>query len=190
MEKIISDSNASTLSYNPDTNLVTKKLKQWQIDPTGFELYKEIQKTNPNIVKVYDKIDDYTFTMEYIPNIITTLEDLLLFYEVPYPEEYKKELLQFTKNDIINIAVAMQSMWVDGLKISKTLPDEDFFLHKDLRFGNVVVIKKDDGYDFKIIDPDSCGLVQGYQGTVKIEKTLLRLSRLWHEINLYQLQQK
>ena len=103
MEKIISDSNASTLTYNSDTNIVTKKLKQWQIDPTGFELYKEIQKTNPNIVKVYDKIDDYTFTMEYIPNIITTLEDLLLFYEVPYPEEYKKELLQFTKNDIINI---------------------------------------------------------------------------------------
>ena len=75
-------------------------------------------------MKVYDKIDDYTFTMEYIPNIITTLEDLLLFYEVPYPEEYKKELLQFTKNDIINIAVAMQSMWVDGLKIIKN----SFFL--------------------------------------------------------------
>ena len=42
---IISDSNASTVTYDKDTNLVTKKLKQWQIDPTGFELYKEIQKT-------------------------------------------------------------------------------------------------------------------------------------------------
>jgi|TARA_B100000073_G_scaffold69876_1_gene51679 hypothetical protein len=187
---IISDSNASTVTYDKDTNIVTKKLKQWQIDPTGFELYKEIQKTNTNIVKVYDKIDDYTFTMEYIPNVITTLENLLLFYEVPYPEEYKQALLKFTKKDIINIAVAMQSIWIDGLKISKNLPEEDFFLHKDLRFGNVLVIKDGDSFDFKIIDPDSCGLVQGYYGTVKIEKTLLRLSRLWHEINLYQLQQK
>lgn len=136
------------ISIDTEKGIVTKTLLNGvRVDPKAMTAYKEMTIGNSNYVQVYDIIDNNTFTMEYIPNVLDSLDTILKF------EKYNYLL---TKKFILNAFNVFHNLFLDGLKITQLYNDykEDdlYFVNVDAKLANILVTK--DG-NFKVIDPDS-----------------------------------
>ena len=124
-------------------NVVIKYLKYTKIDKYWLYAYNQLSKKKSMYVKVLDIIDEQTYTMEYIPNIICTVEDL-----IKNSDNY--HLLE--KTEIINISSLLPSIFLETLNYSKSLPDDKYFIHTDPLLSNFVFTKSK---KIVVIDPDS-----------------------------------
>jgi hypothetical protein len=154
--QVIYDSPISTITYDPQTNIVYKTVKKKLINQDWFDLYKIFQQDAP-VVKVLDIVDKNTYTMEYIPNIICTVEDFVS----PYDDTYNG---YWTKDNFIDLHNTVTQAWQTALSLSKTLSDNKFFVSGDLQLSNMVVTKEKNGMGFTVIDPDSWFICDGYYG--------------------------
>ena len=158
MKKVLHDTRVSKIVWNKKENIVYKTLKQKPIHSHNFRLYKEFQKTAP-VVQLIDKLDNHTYTMEYVDGIIETLDKVTEYWR----SEYRGIL---SKNDYINLISTMNTTWNSAMRISKNLDGNRYFINDDYKLGNIAVIrdKKTGGIKFKPIDPDSWVLADGYFG--------------------------
>jgi hypothetical protein len=155
--KLLHDSNASKIVYDEQSNIVHKTLKLKTINEHWIRLYKEFQKT-ASVVKVIDIIDKHTYSMEYIPNIITTVNE--------FTEHWRPEYSFIkSKNNLINLHSTISESWQSAMRISKTLEGNKFWACGDIKLKNIVVVKgKNNTINFKVMDADSWGVRDGYQG--------------------------
>lgn len=138
---IIHENSKSVISLK--NNKILKHLKYNKINKDWFHAYKELSKKNSMYVKVLDIIDEQTYTMEYIPNIICTVENL-----IKNSDNY--HLLE--KTEIINISSLLPSIFLETLNYSKSLPNDKYFIHTDPLLPNFVFTKSK---KIVVIDPDS-----------------------------------
>ena len=155
--KLLHDSNASKIVYDEQLNIVHKTLKLKTINKNWIRLYQEFQKT-ASVVKVIDIIDKHTYSMEYIPNIITTVNE--------FTEHWRPEYSFIkSKNNLINLHSTISESWQSAMRISKSLEGNKFWACGDIKLTNIVVVKgKNNTINFKVIDADSWGVRNGYQG--------------------------
>lgn len=167
--RILFDGRVSKIVYDKQKKIVTKTLKQKKVDAHALRLYKEFQKTAP-VVKVIDQIDDYTYTMEYIPNIVDTVHK--------FTEHWRDETRWlWTKANCINLHNTMSETWQSAMRISKNVDKNIFFVNNDFRLENIVVVKEKSGdYTFKCIDPDSWVLTNGYYGMDSYYQSQLKIA--------------
>ena len=144
--KTIFESPSSLLQLDEDKQIVYKTIKgdkDRTLSPGWLAGYTDISNMADNHVKVLDQVDDYTFVMEYIPNILDNLESVL-----KKPSYYPMLDKQF----IIRATLAFCQANNVGLEYSAKFDDNMYFLHTDLKLANMLVTT-----DMKIIiiDPDS-----------------------------------
>jgi hypothetical protein len=96
--------------------------------------------------------------MEYIPNIITTVNE--------FTEHWRPEYSFIkSKNNLINLHSTISESWQSAMRISKSLEGNKFWACGDIKLKNIVVVKgKNNTINFKVMDADSWGVRNGYQG--------------------------
>jgi serine/threonine protein kinase len=144
--KIIFESPSSLLELDEDKQIVYKTLKgdkDRTLSPGWFTSYRTIAKIATNHVRVLNQVDNYTFAMKYIPNILDNLENVL---KNPYYYPW------LNKQFIIRATLAFCQANNVGLEYSAKFDNNMYFLHTDLKLANMLVTT-----DMKIIliDPDS-----------------------------------
>lgn len=130
-----------------DNGKVVKHLKNSVICKKWFKTYQRFSKNDPRFVKVFEFVDQQTYTMEYISETFINLESL-----IKKSENYDK----LTKDDIINITALLPSIFVKTLDFSRSLPNNEFFIHSDMLLPNFVFTRSK---KLVVIDPDSFALV-------------------------------
>lgn len=147
MQVNIGNPNKFTHSFivNKEKGIVTKRLIDKSLDEKAFNTYKEMTAGNSNYVQVYDIIDDYSFTMEYIPNVLDHLGKIIKQRQYNY---------LITKKFIINALTVFHNSFLDGLKITQLYHNEQkgYFVNGDAKLANILVTKD---RKFKIVDPDA-----------------------------------
>jgi len=126
-----------------DNNKVIKHLKNTKVSERWFKTYKRLSKNNPLYVKVLEFIDDQTYTMEYISEPFYNLENF-----IKNTDNYN----QLNKDDIINIASLLPSIFLQTLSFSKSLPGNEYFIHTDMLLPNFIFTQSK---KIIIMDPDS-----------------------------------
>ena len=112
MEKLHDSEVSKIYVYDPrHDGLVYKTLKQKTINTEWLTLYKQFQKT-ARVVKVIDIVDKNTYSMEYIPNILTTVEKFTQSWRPEY--SYIRN-----KNNFINLHNTFADAWQSAMAISK-----------------------------------------------------------------------
>jgi hypothetical protein len=168
-KNIIHNSTESKIIYDPSSNIAYKTVKTKEINEQWIAMYKEFQKTAP-VVKIIDMIDSNTYTMEYIPNIIATVDSLTRHWA-------KEHNFIRTKNNFINLHNCITESWQCAMRISKGLEQEMFWASEDLKLANIVVIKdKHDKITFKLIDADSWQIRYGYQSVDTFYQSQLKIA--------------
>ena len=140
-----------TFTINKEKGIITKRLTDKRLCEDSFNTYKEMTMGNSNYVQVYDIIDEYTYTMEYIPNVLDHLGQVL---------KHERYNYLLTKKFIIDAFSVFHNMFLDSLKLTKLYhvsnhaqhKQKEYFINTDSKLANIVITK--DG-NFKIIDPDS-----------------------------------
>ena len=173
--EILHDSEVSKIVYDPKHKIVYKTLKQKNINTEWLTLYKQFQKT-ARVVKVIDIVDKNTYSMEYIPNILTTVEKFTESWRPKY--SYIRN-----KSNFINLHNTFTDAWKSAMAISKTLPEKYFWSSGDLKLANIVVLKdKKDNISFKIIDADSWAINDGYHSVDTFYQSQLKIALIMQRI--------
>tara|TARA_A200000159_G_C7177247_1_gene277989 strand:+ start:129 stop:674 length:546 start_codon:yes stop_codon:yes gene_type:complete len=149
-DQIFKNDNVSLVRYDANKNVMVKKLLQRKTSTEWYDWYKDFQQRNTKYPRVEEIGDDY-YCMEYIPNYGTVgqwIDDKTILQDVPFTKEHGIDLLK-----------TLTTCWNDGLEFSKSLPDNKFWCHCDLEIWNVLVLED---FSFKVIDPDSWNIVNGY----------------------------
>ena len=136
--KKLHESEVSKIYYNPDDGLVYKTLKSKKVLREWFDVYKKFQKNAP-VVQIVDIVDENTYTMKHVPNIICTVEK----YVSPFANEYRGT---WSKSNFINLHCSVSETWQNAMRLSKTLPENKFFvseLKKRPKYKNIEVILND-----------------------------------------------
>ena len=141
-------SHTHSFVVDKEKGIVTKKLindPEKSLNEEAFNTYKEMSAGNSNYVQVYDMIDNYSFTMEYVPNVINHLGKIIRQRRYDY---------LITQKFIINALAVFHNLLLDSLKITQLYNDKQkrYFINRDAQLSNILVTE--DG-KFKIIDPDS-----------------------------------
>lgn len=167
--KLLHDSKVSTIYLNTVTNVVYKTLKEKQVNDYWLHRYKEFQKTAP-VVQIIDKWNANTYRMKYVPGIIGTVER----FTEPWREDYRG---YWTKNNFINLHTTMADAWQSAMRMSKKEQDNNFWVCDDFRLRNMVVVKDKKGnISFKIIDPDSWIICDGFHGIDSYYQSQLKVA--------------
>ena len=153
MNKIFESPNC-IVEYDGNST-VYKTLKTKKIPPEWLPDYNRLRNNDPRYVEVFEVLDDYTFTMEYI-NELDTLEHIL---------RYPKNWHYINRQILIEAVETFHTAFTDGLRVSKQEPNRDsFFLHTDLKVSNLIV---DKNMNIQVIDPDSYAWIKQWQWTEK-----------------------
>jgi len=173
--EILHNSHISRIVYDPKHNIVYKTLKQKTINTEWLTLYKQFQKT-ASVVKVIDIVDKNTYSMEYIPNILTTVEK--------FTESWRSEYSYIrNKNNFINLHNTFTGAWQSAMVISKHLNHDYFWSSGDLKLANIVVLKDKNGtISFKIIDADSWAVNNGYHSVDTFYQSQLKIALIMQRI--------
>ena len=167
--EILHNSEVSKIVYDKQSNIVHKTLKQKPVDEHWVRLYKEFQKT-ASVVKIIDMVDDHTYSMEYIPNIITTVDE----FTQSWSREYS---FIRNKNNLINLHSTILESWQSAMRISKNLDGDRFWACGDIKLTNIVVVKcKNNTINFKVMDADSWGIRNGYQSVDTFYQSQLKVA--------------
>jgi hypothetical protein len=168
--KIIYDGFSSKITYDKDLRICTKKMKNDNLTKDQFNLYKNLIQSNPHCINIYDRIDSCTYTMEYIPDIVGTART--------YFEDNNS-----TKQEYIKLFKLITSVWTSAMNASAKLPENQFFVHTDFKFDNIVVCKnKKDELSFKLIDCESWTIVDGYHGVDTFYYSMFKMSLLMQRL--------
>ena len=130
----------------------------------------EFQETTEHVVKVLDIIDNKTFTMEFIPDIVSMVHPFLSFHRI---EDLANKvnigitndeqlIKRMKKNDLLELISTINTVWNKALDYSKTLPGEMMWTNGDFKLGNIAVINQDNKLSYKVLDPDSWEMLPGY----------------------------
>ena len=173
--KKLHESEVSKIYYNPDDGLVYKTLKYKTINTEWLTLYKQFQKT-ARVVKVIDIVDKNTYSMEYIPNILTTVEKFTESWRPKY--SYIRN-----KSNFINLHNTFTDAWQSAMVISKHLNHDYFWSSSDLKLANIVVLKEKNGtISFKIIDADSWAVNKGYHSVDTYYQSVLKIALIMQRV--------
>jgi hypothetical protein len=138
-------------------NVVIKTVRNIETQPISDQWllhYKQLSKTNPALVKVFELIDHETYTMERL-DIIDTIENVLKLEQYYY---------LINKTVICDIITTVNDAWSQSIQASKNLKDNIFFVNCDLSLS-IMVLTTDS--KVKIIDPESYVFVNNLEYTEK-----------------------
>lgn len=140
--------NSKSIIELTKNNTVVKTLKYGSVSKRWYNAYNQLSKNDDRFVKVLKILNDNSFEMEYISEPHKNLEHIIKnseCYDV------------LTKDDIINITSLLPDIFVKTLEFSKTLNNNEFFIHTDILIPNFLFT---DSKKIKIIDPDSFSFVE------------------------------
>ena len=155
MKKVIHDTRVSMIVHDTKKNILFKTLKRKGITNEWFSNYKKLQEKTPHIVKIIDKIDNHTYSMEYVNGIVDVLYKFI--------EPYNKEST-FTKTDYIRLFKCINHTWTSALELSNEWADNRFFINQDAHLKNIAVIKNKNALEFKFLDADAWYIEDGFHG--------------------------
>lgn len=135
-------------------NVIYKTLKNKEVSDNWLNYYNQVRNNNPAYVEVYEVIDNRTFSMEYIEELDN------LEYVIKEPKYWPR----LSKEFIIEALEIYHMAFTDGLRVSKNIDSDMYFLHTDLKITNLIVDKNN---RVRIIDPDSYTWVTNLQWTEK-----------------------
>tara|TARA_B100000035_G_scaffold177613_1_gene151458 strand:+ start:1193 stop:1711 length:519 start_codon:yes stop_codon:yes gene_type:complete len=162
--KTIWERYTSRIDYDKKNKRCIKYLKTKKFDPHNVKLYKKLCEMNPYVVKMYNAIDDTTYDMQFIPNILGPVSKYFNNHEC-------------TKQEYIDLFNLINSVWSDAMKISSTLKGNDFFIHDDFKLDNIIVYRKgSDGIGFKLLDCDCWRVMQGYNAVDTYYQTMFQMA--------------
>lgn len=161
--KTIWDEYASRIEYDKKHKRCIKHLKTKRLWQEEVKCYKKLCEMNPYVVKMYNVINDTTYDMEFIPDILGPVSKY--FYNN-----------KCTKQEYIDLFNLVNSVWADAMKISNSLEGNKFFVHDDFKLDNIVVVKKDNGIGFRLIDCDCWNIMEGYSATDTYYQTMFQMA--------------
>ena len=164
-KNIIWDTEVSRIVHDTKNNILIKTLKRKGISDDWFDAYKRLQDKTPHVVKIIDKIDENTYTMEYVDNIVIDLYKLL--------EPHMVKTLN--KTDYIRLFKCINNTWISAMELSNEFVDNRFFVHQDAHLKNIAVIKNKNGLNFKFLDADSWYIANGYHGVEAFYTSQLKI---------------
>ena len=152
-------------TVDTQNNTVIKTVNKPFLDITQawFDYYTKLSNENKYLVKVLDINSD--------KNIII-MENLGEVLEV---EQCLKDHVlrpRITKEIVCDVILALNTSWSQSIEFSKTLPDNNFFVHTDLSLDNIVMTTDN---KIKVIDPDSYVIVDKLQYTEKFYMSQISL---------------
>lgn len=151
--KTIFESKNCIVKYDGNKT-VYKTLKHKEVSDHWLNYYNQVRNNNSVYVKVYEVINNRTFSMEYIEEL-DNLEHIIK--EPKYWPLLSKEF-------IIEALETYHMAFTDGLRVSKNTDNNMYFMHTDLKVANLIV---DKNHRVRIIDPDSYTWVTNLQWTEK-----------------------
>lgn len=134
-----------------------------KITQLWFDRYTKLSKNNNYLVKVLDvDVDKNIITMENLGEVKSVEQ----FLKQPHSKSKLK------KNTLCDIILALNTTWSQSIEFSRTLPNDDFFVHTDLHLDNIVLTKDN---KVKVIDPDSYTIVDKLKYTEKFYMSQINL---------------
>ena len=166
--RLIHSTSDTKIFYDKTTQTLIKEYDDLKID--NIKRYMEFQETTEHVVKVLDIIDNKTFTMEFIPDIVSMVHPFLSFHRI---EDLANKvnigitndeqlIKRMKKNDLLELISTINTVWNKALDYSKTLPGEMMWTNGDFKLGNIAVINQDNKLSYKVLDPDSWEMLPGY----------------------------
>jgi serine/threonine-protein kinase RIO1 len=153
----------NTVDIQNNTVIKTVKKPFLDVTQTWFNYYTKLSKRNQYLVKVLDiDPDKNIIIMENLGEVISVEQYLKDYYLRPY----------ITKELVCDIILALNTSWTQSINFSKTLPDDNFFVHTDLSLNNIVITKDK---KVKVIDPDSYVIVDKLQYTERFYMSQISL---------------
>lgn len=152
MKKIFESKNC-IIEYDGNKTIF-KTLKHKTVSQAWLDDYNKLRNNNPTYVEVFEVLDDHTLSMEYVKEL-DNLEHVL-----KEPRYWPRINKQF----VLDAVESFHMAFTDGLRVSRLVPDDQYFLHTDLKIANLIV---DENMKVRIIDPDSYTWVPRMQWTEK-----------------------
>ena len=155
--------------FDTQNKRVIKENDNLQVD--NLKHYMEFQENTPYVVKVLEIIDDKTFAMEYIDDIVSMVHPFLSFHTLEKLADHVNTditqddilLRQLKKKDLIELISSINSVWTQALQFSKKLPGEMMWTNGDFKLSNIAVVRNtDSSLCYKVLDPDSWEVLPGY----------------------------
>lgn len=149
--------------------------------------YMEFQETTDHVVKVLEIIDDKTFKMEFVPDIVSMVHPFLSFHNLEiladqnHPDGISNDdqlLLRMKKNDLLELISSLNVVWTKALDYSKRLPSNKMWTNGDFKLGNIAVINKDNKLSYKVLDPDSWEVLPGFSSVQSYYQCQIQLAFL------------
>ena len=151
----------NVIEFKNDSVIKTVNKPYINITQTWVDMYTELSENNNYLVKVLD-VNPNTNTI--------VMESLDIFDDVE--ECLKNHSARITKPILCDIILALSTSWTQSIEFSKTLPNNDFFVHTDLSLQNIVLTKDN---KVKVIDPDSYVIVEKLKYTEKFYMSQINL---------------
>ena len=155
--------------FDTQNKRVIKENDYLKVD--NLKHYMEFQENTPYVVKVLEIIDDKTFAMEYIDDIVSMVHPFLSFHTLEKLADHVNTditqddilLRQLKKKDLIELISSLNSVWTQALQFSKKLPGEMMWTNGDFKLSNIAVVRNtDSSLCYKVLDPDSWEVLPGY----------------------------
>lgn len=154
--------------YDKQNQIIIKENNNLNID--NIKHYMDFQETTEHVVKVLDIIDNKTFSMEFVPDIVSMVHPFLSFHNLENLADHvnaditndDRLLRRMKKNDLLELISTCNTVWTKALDYSKTLPAEMMWTNGDFKLSNIAVINQDNKLSYKILDPDSWEILPGF----------------------------
>ena len=166
--RLIHSTADTKVFYDKLTQTLIKENINLKVD--NIKRYIEFQETTEHVVKVLDIIDNKTFSMEFVPDIVSMVHPFLSFHNLEKLADHvnaditndERLLRRMKKNDLLELISTLNTVWTKALDYSKTLPEEMMWTNGDFKLNNIAVINQDNKLSYKVLDPDSWEVLPGY----------------------------
>ena len=147
------------------------------IEIENLKHYIEFQHTTNDVVKVLEIIDNTTFSMEFVPDVVSMVHPFLSFHRLEKIVDFEDRgmtgvitgasandrlIKQMQKKDLLELISTLSNVWTKGLDYSKKLPGKQMWTNGDFKLSNVAVINQDNRLSYKVLDPDSWEIMPGF----------------------------
>lgn len=154
------------------------------LNVVNIKHYMEFQETTDHVVKVLEIIDDKTFSMEFVPDIVSMVHPFLSFHTLENLADQVKDgiskddqlLLRMKKNDLLELISSLNVVWTKALDYSKSLPSDKMWTNGDFKLGNIAVINKDNKLSYKVLDPDAWEVLPGFSSVQSYYQCQIQLA--------------
>lgn len=161
--------------FDTDKKCIIKENANLKIE--NLKHYIEFQHTTNDVVKVLEIIYDTTFSMEFIPDVVSMVHPFLSFHRLEKIVDLEDRgctgvitdaslndrlIKQLQKKDLLELISTLNNVWTKGLDYSKNLPGKQMWTNGDFKLSNVAVINQDNRLFYKVLDPDSWEVMPGF----------------------------